>query len=129
VNRRPFLADHAQGDAADQIGPHLLGRVQRLFGLLPGGAVRTQQHDAAEHRGYRGDKGGRIERQDREQRQREPEGAAGDGDLGADGNLAAALDRFPQRLDAGFEAGNPVGDIAFLHRASLAPPQSGFLFL
>src|ERR1035441_331052 len=117
---RPFLPNHGQLHPPDQVRPHRLGFMQRRVGLHPGGRVRPQQDDAAIHRGHRRDDGAGGKRDHPQQHEYNPDRSGGDGQLRGQRNLAAALDRFGQRLAARFELRDLIAEIVVVHGPTVA---------
>ena len=90
---------------SDPLRPRRFARRQRRLDLAPGGRIRAEQHDAADHRGQRPEEllGDRDQQDERE---RDPDRTRADHQLGGERQLAAARDRLTQLLDALFDARN-----------------------
>src|SRR5690242_14502378 len=88
---RGALTDHPKIDPADQIRAERLGGADGVGGLPQRTDIRSERHDAAEHRGNRAEGGDLAGAEHAEQRDDQQYDAAGDRRLGSQNNLPASL--------------------------------------
>src|SRR5215471_10036643 len=99
----PLRLDRSRPEPVDELVPARLG-VLHLRGRLPRrGRVRAERHDAAEQRRGGAAQGQEVGPDRADQHGHDQQRSAGDRDLGDQDDLAAALDRLGQRLDACLE--------------------------